>query len=417
MSKKIISILVTVLMLCTLFAVSSFAAGEVNPGETATVSVTLSGNPGIAYLKIRTSYDASALTLKSANNTGLLSGTYTPGQSISSNPYTSVWSGTNNSTGNGAILTLEFAVNEKAADGTYPITVEVAGANDEALNDVTVSVTAASVTVKHEHKWDAGKVTKTATCKEEGVKELTCTVCGEKKTEAIAKDASNHADYGTEVKGAKAATETAKGYTGDTVCKGCGTVLKKGEEIPALGHKHNLTKTAAKAATCTEAGNVEYYTCSGCKKTFSDAAGTKEITNVTIPAKGHSFGAWKVEKAATKTAEGLQSRTCSVCGKKETKAIPKLTEPTSGIIYDIGVNDNGHDFVGGKDQTTKQAKDNNKSATTEKAASGTKTANNGGKLIKTDAGKDTGDNGILLAVTGLVALAGAAFVVTRKKRS
>ena len=37
------------------------------------------------------------------------------------------------------------------------------------------------------HKWDAGKVTKAATEKAEGIKTYTCTVCGETKTEAIPK--------------------------------------------------------------------------------------------------------------------------------------------------------------------------------------------------------------------------------------
>lgn len=35
-----------------------------------------------------------------------------------------------------------------------------------------------------------------------------------------------------------------------------------------------LTKTEAKAATYTETGNNEYYTCSVCQKVFKDAAGT-----------------------------------------------------------------------------------------------------------------------------------------------
>ena len=35
-----------------------------------------------------------------------------------------------------------------------------------------------------------------------------------------------------------------------------------------------LTKTEAKAATYTETGNHEYYTCSVCQKVFKDAAGT-----------------------------------------------------------------------------------------------------------------------------------------------
>ncbi|MBR3866129.1 MAG: hypothetical protein IKM67_05405, partial [Clostridia bacterium] len=42
------------------------------------------------------------------------------------------------------------------------------------------------VPAPHTHAWDGGKVTKEATCKEEGVKTYTC-ACGETKTEKIAK--------------------------------------------------------------------------------------------------------------------------------------------------------------------------------------------------------------------------------------
>ena len=49
-----------------------------------------------------------------------------------------------------------------------------------------------------------------------------------------------------------------------------------------------LTKTAAKAPTCTKDGNVEYYTCT-CGKTYSDSEAKKEITVVKRPATGHSW--------------------------------------------------------------------------------------------------------------------------------
>ena len=39
----------------------------------------------------------------------------------------------------------------------------------------------------------------------------------------------------------------------------------------------------------------------------------------------HSFGDWKVTKAATEEAEGSRERSCSVCGYKATEAIEKLT--------------------------------------------------------------------------------------------
>ena len=62
-------------------------------------------------------------------------------------------------------------------------------------------------------------------------------------------------------------------------------------------HTHNLTLVAAKAATCTTAGNSAYYTCDGCDKWFADATGSVEITDKTsvkIPTPGHTAGTeWK----------------------------------------------------------------------------------------------------------------------------
>ena len=218
------------------------------------------------------------------------------------------------------------------------------------------------------HTWNSGKITTAATCKAIGAKTFTCTVCSATKTEKIAKDANNHVD-GTEVKNTVAATCGADGYTGDTYCRGCGEKLSTGTAIPATGKHtwnggeittaatckttgvmiytcsvcktiktemiaatgHKLMKTAAKTATCTDAGNVEYYTCSVCKKTFSDAKGTKEITEVTVKATGHSFGEWEVTKEATVKEEGTETRMCSKCGIEETRSIAKLE-----ITYTLG---------------------------------------------------------------------------------
>ncbi len=48
--------------------------------------------------------------------------------------------------------------------------------------------------------------------------------------------------------------------------------------------------------------------------------------NITLYAKwreNHSFGDWHIVKEATETEEGMMERTCTVCGKKETKTIAK----------------------------------------------------------------------------------------------
>ena len=108
----------------------------------------------------------------------------------------------------------------------------------------------------------------TANCHAKAV----CEVC----KQAYGDLALDKHDGGTEIKNAKAATCTEKGYTGDTYCKGCGEKLADGKDIPAAGHK--LKHVAAKNPTTFVAGNIEYWYCTVCGKYFRDAAATKEIT-------------------------------------------------------------------------------------------------------------------------------------------
>ncbi|MBR0536989.1 MAG: hypothetical protein IJK40_02480, partial [Clostridia bacterium] len=69
--------------------------------------------------------------------------------------------------------------------------------------------------------------------------------------------------------------------------------------------------------------------------------GTKAITNVTVKATGHSFGAWTVTTPATVTAEGVETRTCSKCSTKETRPIAKLKTAPGDV--------NGDDSIGADD--------------------------------------------------------------------
>ena len=79
---------------------------------------------------------------------------------------------------------------------------------------------------------------------------------------------------------------------------------------------HKLTKTDAKAATCTEAGNEAYWTCSGCGKYFSDENGTNEIEKDSWVLKTLGHDMTKTDaKAATCTEDGNNEYyTCSRCG-------------------------------------------------------------------------------------------------------
>ena len=88
-----------------------------------------------------------------------------------------------------------------------------------------------------------------------------------------------------------------------------------------------LTKTEAKAPTCTEDGNTEYWTCEICKKIFSDAEGNTELTDTAIPATGHSYGdpAWTwAENKESCTA----TFTCTKCDHEETEQAAVTSQQT-----------------------------------------------------------------------------------------
>ena len=143
-----------------------------------------------------------------------------------------------------------------------------------------------------------------ATCTSDGWKEYTwCDVCGERfNFEAI--PAKGH--RWNEFKVTKEATCTEDGSR-ERVCEVCDK--KDVQVIPALGHTWTAFKVT-KAATCTEDGSQER-TCTVC--------GAKEVQ--VIPA-AHKFGAFVVIEEPTCYASGTKEHTCTVCGHKETESIP-----------------------------------------------------------------------------------------------
>ena len=115
--------------------------------------------------------------------------------------------------------------------------------------------------------------------------------------------------------------EAAHDYGSDNVCDTCGYY----KTVP---HTHNLTLVAAKAATCTTAGNSAYYKCEGCGKFYEDVLGTKEITDLAswgnIAKIAHTTK--QTVTKATPTANGKIVNYCSVCKKTlSTTVIPKAS--------------------------------------------------------------------------------------------
>ena len=130
---------------------------------------------------------------------------------------------------------------------------------------------------KHAHSWNDGVITKRSTCVAEGTKTYTCKTCGDTYEEVIPVDKNTHVA---------------------------------------------IAVLSAKAATCTATGLTEGKQCNDCKTVLT--------AQKTIPALSHSFGNWTTTKVATVVATGVQTRTCSRCGQKETRVLAKL--PSSGSL-------------------------------------------------------------------------------------
>ena len=89
------------------------------------------------------------------------------------------------------------------------------------------------------HSFGEWTEVKAPTETQEGTKERSC-VCGYKESEVIP-PTGEHGE--TEIVGAKEATCTEEGYTGDTVCKGCGEVIEQGKVIAKLAHTYQDGKS------------------------------------------------------------------------------------------------------------------------------------------------------------------------------
>lgn len=164
-----------------------------------------------------------------------------------------------------------------------------------------------------EHSWDNGKVTKEATCTEDGYTGDTyCTDCNTKLESGTVVNKLGHTwDNGVITKEATGTEEGVKTYT----CKTCGET--KTEKIPVTSH-HLDQGTITKKATCTENGEKTYHcTDADCDKTYVE----------TIPATGHKFDSWKTVKAQSIYSGAVQKRTCNACGKKETRIVGDKLKP------------------------------------------------------------------------------------------
>ena len=230
----------------------------------------------------------------------------------------------NSGTGSGGTLkklgtrTVVKEGHKAVKDAAVAATCETTGKTEGSHCSVCNTVIKAQTTVAAlGHSWDGGKVTKAATCTTAGTKTYTCTRCKKTRTETIA--ATGH----KAVKDAAvAATCETAGKTEGSHCSVCNTVIKAQTTVAVLGHSWDSGKVT-KAATCTAAG-TKTYTCTRCKKTRTE----------TIAATGHKAVKDAAVAATCETAGKIEGSHCSVCG-----TVLKAQTTTAAL---------GHSWDGGK---------------------------------------------------------------------
>ena len=152
--KKILTFIIIIAMTLSL-GVPAFAAtpatvtvasptAAVNPGSTVDVAVTIANNPGMDVMKLKFSYDTTALTLKDIE-LGSVMGILT--KNLDKAVALLEAAGTANATGNGTLVTLKFEVKSTAAAGNYTIGFLVSDAVNRNEERVALTTQAGTVSV------------------------------------------------------------------------------------------------------------------------------------------------------------------------------------------------------------------------------------------------------------------------------
>lgn len=186
MNKKIIVIFLVALLT---FSMAFFAEAnsnpeirvdsvEASPGETVTVDIRMTDNPGINTFTLGFDYDTSKLELEDVAVSANLGGQMVYGKKV-------VWFSNKDTTYSGKILSLTFKVAENASKGD--VTVNVTYGKSDISNydeeDVAFNVVPGVVTIKGKECAHTYKTTTTkATTSKNGKIETKCTECGDIKS-------------------------------------------------------------------------------------------------------------------------------------------------------------------------------------------------------------------------------------------
>lgn len=356
-------------------------------GETVSIKVSISNNPGIWGMDLSVSYDKSNLTLTNvANGTVFSSSEWTQGD-LAGDKYILSYeaSGFNDISTNGVLATLTFKISDTANSGDYSVTAsyntgDIINVSFDDISFVVVNgkITVSSIGCAHNNTTDV--LAEPSTCQKQGNNAYTvCDDCGTVISGSDAKLPLADCDWVEVVdskylKSSATCVKKAVYYKSCSVCEQKGTTTFESGEVDST--KHNLVKVPAKPETHEKDGNILYYDCVDCDKYFTDENGTQEILlKDTVIAKGehdyattyktnathhwkecdcgsvkdkatHDFGEWAVTQEATQNKAGSKERICTVCQYKQTQRISAL----SGAI-DIVITQKPNTSTGGSDNS------------------------------------------------------------------
>lgn len=348
-TKKLLSVFLALLMMLTVFPASMIANAanattvtveSVNavPGSNVEVNINVKNNPGILAANFTVTYDKGLTLIDSKSGDAFSALSMTKPENYNS-PCKFGWDAleiADEDIKDGTILTLTFSV-DKGVSANSKLNVKLSYQNgniiDSDLNDIPVTINNGSVTIID---YIPGDINGDGTIDLKDVTLVRRLVTGYSVTaNKLAADVNGDGEITMkDVVLIRRYVVDAEGY-GVTLVPGGSNV-----------HTHTMTATAAKAATCTENGNIAYWYCSSCKKYFTDKDGNNVVSqaDTVIKAKGHTIvidAAVDPTYEKTGLTEGSHCSTCKTVLKKQ-EVIPKLQKTEYSITYHIS---NGDEYL------------------------------------------------------------------------
>lgn len=349
MKKKLISLLLTVVMLLMLLPTTAFAFDSPTlnmkttydaKSQIVTLKVTVGAVSDLGALSYRVLYDNTKLEVVSGSLAGKNFANTAVLNAID-NYVGFAWYSISGTTVKSATEVMEVKFSAKSgAEGLceFKFDSDSIDFNDVSGDNSTSTPGAGSTLTANVTLPAAPKpVTKVELDKTEitlsvnGKSQLTATVTPADADNTAVKWQSKNAKIATvDNTGKVTGVKVGKTEVTATSCDGTKIVATCVVNVVACTHAGTIKAVPAKDATCTEPGNKAYYTCTKCGAAFLDAEGNQPTTVAaqTIAAKDHKLTETPAVKPDCKHDGKAAYWTCSECHKTFVKNGNKLVEVT-----------------------------------------------------------------------------------------